>query len=180
MLHHSAHYSHKAVHLFGRYSLLNIRLQVLGLRRAGPPVDDLSIASDQELLKVPLDPLHTQQTGLFVLEPLKRRVRFVAVDVDLAEHRERDAVVDHAELLDVVVGAWVLSTKLVAGEADDLEVVGVLGFDVLVELLEAGELGREAALGGRVHDEDDFALVVGKVVGITLLCASMRRLVNVP
>ena len=41
-------------------------------------------------------------------------------------YREADAVVDLAELLDLVVGARVLGPELVAGEAQDDE-VGVLG-----------------------------------------------------
>lgn len=44
------------------------------------------------------------------------------------------------------------------------------GFDVLPERLEAAELRREAALAGRVDDEDDFALERREVVGLPLLC----------
>lgn len=47
--------------------------------------------------------------------------------------------------------------ELVAGEADDREVVRVAGFQGLVEFLEAFELRGETAFGGRVDDEDDFA-----------------------
>jgi hypothetical protein len=63
-----------------------------------------------------------------------------------------------AELLDLVVGAGVLAAELVAGEAEDGEVVRVLLLDGLVQALEALELRREAALGGGVDDEDDLAL----------------------
>lgn len=38
----------------------------------------------------------------------------------------------------------------------------MLGPDVLVELLEAGVLRGEAALGGSIDDEDYFAFVVGE------------------
>lgn len=40
---------------------------------------------------------------------------------------------------------------------------------VLVELLEAGELRCEAALGGGVDDEDDFVVQLCQVVGLALL-----------
>lgn len=51
----------------------------------------------------------------------------------------------------------------------------MLLLDILVELLEAGELGREAALGGSVDNEDDLALV-GVQAGLGfLLCRMARR-----
>jgi hypothetical protein len=58
----------------------------------------------------------------------------------------------------------ILPAKLVAREPDDFKVVWVRGFQVLVELLEARELRREAAFRGRVDDEDDFVLEVGERV----------------
>jgi hypothetical protein len=39
-------------------------------------------------------------------------------------------VAEHAEVLDLLVGARVLAAELVAGEGEDLEVGGVGGFDV--------------------------------------------------
>lgn len=42
--------------------------------------------------------------------------------------------------------------------------------DGLVELLETLELRGEAALGGRVDDENDLALQVFEGVGVALLC----------
>lgn len=51
--------------------------------------------------------------------------------IDLAQHGKRDAVIHLAEGLDLVVGARVLAAELVAGEAEDLEVVGVGGLELL-------------------------------------------------
>ena len=65
--------------------------------------------------------------------------------INLAQHGEANTIVQLAKLLDLVVGAWVLATELIAREADDFEVVGVFGLDVFVELLETLELGGEAA-----------------------------------
>ena len=56
--------------------------------------------------------------------------------------------------MDLVVGTGVLAAELIAGEAEDDELVGVFGLDVLVEGLEAFELRGEAALGGGVDGED--------------------------
>lgn len=97
-----------------------------------------------------------------MLQPLVQRVRIVAVDIDLAEDGEGDFLVQGAEVLDLLVGAGLLAAELVAGEADDCEVVGVLLLDLLVDGLEVLVLVGEAALGGGVDDQDDLALVVGQ------------------
>lgn len=138
----------------------DILLQRLRLGGARPAVLDLAVPADEELLKVPLDALQAQDTGLLLLHPLEDRGCGVAVDVDLAEDGEGDAVVDLAEALDLLVGAGLLAAELVAGEAEDDKVVGVLLLDFFVELLEAGVLRGEAALGSGVDDEDDLARVV--------------------
>jgi hypothetical protein len=57
------------------------------------------------------------------LEPVVDGVSFVAVDVNLAQYREGYAVVDFAEFLNLIIGAWVLGTELVAGKADDCETI---------------------------------------------------------
>lgn len=75
---------------------------------------------------------------------------------------EGHAVVELAELLNVIVGAGLLAAELIAGEAEDDKVIGVLALEVGPELLKTGVLRGEAALGGSVDNEDDLALVVGE------------------
>lgn len=70
--------------------------------------------------------------------------------------------------MDRVVIARVLVHELVAGETEDDELVGVFGGYGFVERFEGGELGREAAFGGGVDDEDDFAFESGEGVGLAL------------
>lgn len=142
--------------------LKNRLLETLRLGGASPSALDLSVTADEELLKVPLDALEAEKTGLLVLEPGPEGVGVVAVDLGLLHDGEAHAVVELAELLDVIVGAWLLATELVAGEAEDDKVLGVLALDLGPELLETGVLRSEAALGGCVDDEDDLALVVGE------------------
>jgi len=97
---------------------------------------------------------------------------FVAY-INLSQHGEANTIVQLAKLLNLVVGAWVLASELIARETDDFKVVGVFGFDVFVELLEALELGGEAAFRGCVYDEDDFAVELGEVVGGALFCVGL-------
>jgi hypothetical protein len=148
-------------------------LEGLGLGGAGPAALDRSVASDEELFKVPLDALEAQETGLLLLEPGPERVGAVAVDLGLLHDGEGDAVVDLAEALDLLVGPGLLGAELVAGEAEDDEIVRVLLLDVGPELLQAGVLRGEAALGGRVDDEDDLALVIGQGDLLAALCGDV-------
>lgn len=139
-------------------NLLNNRiLQRLRLSKRGPSRNHLPIRRNQELLKIPLHPLKPHQARLLLLQPGIDGRHIVAVHVQLAQHGESHAVVDLAEGLDLVVGTGVLAAELVAGEADDREVVREAGFQGLIEFLETFELRGEAAFGGRVDDEDDFA-----------------------
>lgn len=101
----------------------NRLLQRIWLGGARPAPLDLTVTANQPLLEIPFHTLHAQQTWLFVLEPLEERVGLVAVDVGLAHDGEGDSVVDLAEGLDVVVGAWFLAAELVAGETEDDEVI---------------------------------------------------------
>lgn len=111
-------------------------------------------------LKIPLDPPQPQQPWPLLLHPLPHRLRLVPVHLRLAEHRKRDAVIQLAKLLNLVVAARVLPAELVAREAEDDEVGAVRGrgADGFVEFFKAGELRGEAAFRGRVDDEDDFVL----------------------
>lgn len=56
--------------------------------------------------------------------------------------------------------------ELIAGEAEDDEVVGVFFYDFFVESFKAFELRGEAAFGGGVYDEDDFVFEGGEGVGL--------------
>lgn len=96
--------------------------------------------------------------------------------IDFAEHGERDAVVELAELLDLVVAPGVLATELVAREPNDLELVAVLALDILVQLLKARELRCEAALGGGVDDEDNLAVELRERIFSAALCAGLAEL----
>lgn len=106
--------------------LLDLLLNSIRLRHTRPPSLDIAITANEELLKVPLHVLDAHDTRLLRLQPLKHGVRVRAVDIGLLEHGERHAVVDLAEVLDLVIGARVLAAELVAGEAEDGEVLAVL------------------------------------------------------
>lgn len=144
--------------------------QRLRLGNTSPAPNDLPIGGNQELLEIPLDALQPHKSRHHLLHPCPHGRRIVAVDIQLAQHGKGDAVVDLAEGLDLVVRAGVLAAKLVAGEAKNGEVFGMLGLDGLVEVLEAFKLRSEAAFGGGVDDEDDFAFEGGEVEGFALLC----------
>lgn len=64
-----------------------------------------------------------------------------------------------------------MAAELVAREPEELKVLGVLRLELLVDLLEAFELRGEAALGGSVDGEDDFAFQGREREGLALFCA---------
>src|SRR5688500_6894546 len=80
-------------------------------------LDDASVAADQELAEVPLDRADAEEAALLILQPFPQRVRAVAVDVDLGEHREVNVVGERAEVLDLGFVAGLLMAELVAGKA---------------------------------------------------------------
>lgn len=122
----------------------DILLDILRLAHTTPPLDDLSITTDQELLKIPLNPFQAQQAWLFRLHPFEHWLRLIAIDIGLAQDREGDAIVQLAELLNLVVRAGVLPTKLIAWEANNHELTRVFFRDFLPKRLEAAELRSEA------------------------------------
>jgi len=81
-----------------------------------------------------LDARKSENARLLVLHPVPEWVDIRAIDFGLAKHREGDycaissstfcdkcsqhtAIVDHAEFLNLVVAARILTTELVAGKA---------------------------------------------------------------
>lgn len=150
--------------------LLNHLLQIQWTLSRRPSIDNLALSGDQELLKVPLDTLQAHQSRLLGLHPLPQWISGIAIDLGLAKDWKADAVVELAKLGNLVISAWLLASKLVAWEAENLELAWVLGLDVLVEGLESSVLWGEAALGGGVDDEEDFALVLGEWLWLALLC----------
>lgn len=157
-----------------RLSLLDLLLdglfQSFRLSQTAPASNNLSVGGNEELLKVPLDRLVAHDARHLILQPGENGSGLAAVDIQLAEHGECHAVVELAEGLDIIVGAGILATKLVARESEDGEIIAVALLQGLVELFEALELRGEAALGGGVNDEDDLALERGEREFLALLC----------
>jgi hypothetical protein len=71
-----------------------------------------------------------------------------------------------------------LRLELVAGEAENFNVLGVLRLKLLVELLETLELRGEAALGGGVDGENDLAFQRGEGEGLALFCLIVKKCVS--
>ena len=92
----------------------------------GEPGDDLALAVDQELGKVPGDVAGEIRVGLLARQELVERVGPLALHDDLGEQRERDAEFRAAELLDLGVGTWLLVAELVGRERQDDELVVVV------------------------------------------------------
>jgi len=91
---------------------------------------DLALRVQEELGEVPGDFVALQ--GGVRAQPLEQWDGSLAVDVDLRHQRERYVVIGLRPLLDLLVGAWFLVGKLVAGESVHLEpLIVILGVDRL-------------------------------------------------
>lgn len=79
-----------------------------------------------------------------------------SIDLDFVKQRECYVELAGAKLFDLFVRAGLLSTKLIAWEAEYREALVLIFF---VGLFEAGVLFGIAAFGGDVYDQDHFPLV---------------------
>lgn len=137
----------------------NIGRDILGLRIRAVTLHGIAFFVDEKLCEVPFDHLGAEDARLFGSQVLKERVRIFAVDIDLTEHREFDAIVELAEFLDLVGGAGFLRTELVAGKAQNHETPVFVFF---VNCLEPCKLRRKTALARGIDDEYNLAFVIGK------------------
>lgn len=71
-----------------------------------------------------------------------------------SEPERRRIIVELAEALDLVVSAFLLTSELVAREAEDHQALLLV---LLVQFLKAFVLRSEAARRGGIHDENDLA-----------------------
>lgn len=145
------------------------------------PLVDIALLVDKELLEVPLDALEAEEPRLLGLQPRVERIFVVAVHVNLLHDGEADAVIELAELRNLLGGAWLLACKLVAWEPEHLETLVVV---LLVELLEVGVLLCEPTLGGGVDNEHHLALEFRErewlaVVGGRCECVELGHLAGV-
>src|SRR5215471_12697210 len=85
----------------GGEQAFDVAFERLGLRGRREALDDLAVAPEQKLREIPLDRLGAQDARRRVRQPLVQGVRGGAVDIDLVEHLERDAVVLLAERPDL-------------------------------------------------------------------------------
>jgi hypothetical protein len=65
--------------------------------------------------------------------------------INFPQNRKTNAIIHHTKLLNILIGAWILAAKLITRKPNDFKVLGVLGFDFLVQFLQPFELRCETA-----------------------------------
>ncbi len=123
---------------------------------AGEPAGQVSVGRHQIFVEVPL---RLGRRPQFPGRPLVERVRLRPDHVDLVGQREVDVEAAFAELLDGVGGARLLPAEIVAGHAQDHQPLGLV---LVVERLQPGILGREAALRGGIDHQHHLAAELGQ------------------
>jgi hypothetical protein len=116
-----------------------------------------AVGVHEKFRKVPLDRLGAENRRILRFEVCVERVRIHAVHFDLCEHREGDAVVPGAELLDLCFAARLLLPELITGEAEHHKTPV---HEFVVERLQPLVLRREPALARDIDDEQRLATVV--------------------
>ena len=97
----------------------------LGIICGAKPCPGLALFVNHKLGEVPLD-AGTKESALFLFQKLPQGMSVGSVDIDLLEHVELDTIT-LGELLDLGVGSWLLSPKLVAGKGEDGQPILSLG-----------------------------------------------------
>ena len=118
------------------------------------PRHHLARAINQEFGEIPFD-RRAQQSGFFVLEILIQRVRVVAIDVDLGEHRKGHGIVAGAEFLDLLRVARLLAAELVAWKSEHRKAARG---ERLVQRLKTLVLRRETAGARGIDDQQNLPL----------------------
>lgn len=176
-------YAKQAFYLFVFQHLLYGYLHHVGCHHGLEAKDGHAVFGDQELTKVPADgiTLVEARSSLLVnfikhcrklfdtlgiaferclfLEVSVERALCFTVDVNLVEQREGDIVVQRAEALNLLVGAWLLAQELVAGEAKNLQALILV---LLIKGFKAFVLWGQTAFASHIDDEQHLAFVVGQ------------------
>lgn len=155
---------------------------------------DISFAVDEEFCKIPLNitafaPARhvlvedVDEDGrelvsrietfksLFAFEPSIEGKFSLAIDFGLAELGEVYAKFHGAELCDLFVRAWGLSTKLVTRDVEDFE---TCGFVALIEGFELLILRGETAFGGGIDDEQNLAFILREGHGFAFFASELK------
>lgn len=107
---------------------LPVRIKVLlnfkWFRVGAVSLDRLPILIHQELAEIPLDEV-SQRSLLFLLEEFEEWVCVVTVDVDLCKHVKLDSKLICDPLLDLRFRPRLLSPKLIAGEGQNAQALGL-------------------------------------------------------
>src|SRR4051812_2667188 len=99
--------------------------------------------------------MRAENAARLPLQPAVKRMRLGAIDRDLGKDRKADVIDLLAEALDYLGIPRLLLAELVAGEGQDREAARC---EILVELVQPGILRGEAAMAGRVDDQEHLAL----------------------
>ena len=110
-------------------------------------------------------------SGRLGFQELENGFRVGSVDLGLCHQGEGDAIVEAAEIRNLLIGAGLLSGELVAGEADDDKSLVLV---LLVEGLKAVVLGGESAFGRGVDNHQDLAFELGEVHLVTLIAGGLE------
>src|ERR1043165_6964329 len=99
----------------------DVRVDLFGSPPRTIPLDGPAIAAHQELREIPFNPPCAQKASPLGREEIVQRMRVRSIHIDFPEQRERHAVLQIAEALDLIVCPGLLPAELIAGKSQDHE-----------------------------------------------------------
>ena len=174
--------------------LLNLLFYVFNVVRGFEASHHISFTIHEEFSKVPLDVValapigiglveHTFENGRQLVSGIETGETFLlleegvegqfafAVNLGLFELGEFHAKLHRAEFMNLLIRTGSLTAELIAGDVEDLESLSAMR---LVERFEFFILRSETTLGSRVHNEENFALIVGKAYFVTFFIVELE------
>lgn len=139
--------------------LFNIAANGFGSRCRCVSLHNLSFLVDEKLFKIPFDHLQSKHSWLLFLQVSIDWMLIGAIDSNLLCHGEGHSIIALAECSDFLITGHLLRER-VGGKSNDNQ---SFVFIAVVELLQAFELGSEAALGSRVEGKDYFAFKLAQI-----------------
>lgn len=118
--------------------------------------DDLAIAPNQKLLKIPLYGRIEAAIYFFLGQKLVEGMHVVALDRDFGKHGKRHPILTGTKAVDVCIGPRFLIVETVGGKAKNDQPIFLIFF---INLLQIGILGRMAAFRRHINNQQDLAFV---------------------
>ena len=119
-------------------------------------IDNISFSVDEKLGKIPLDSI-PEDSSFFSLEELVEWMSIITINVNFRKKRKCHSKIELAGCCHSFIGFRFLIHKLIARKTKNHKIIVWIG---VPECFEFFKLWSQTTLGGSIHNEENFSLVV--------------------